>query len=55
MKQINITITLQEAKELCIILSKVDPHHVFTGDLSKRIGQEAVKVMEKETEGTETK
>ena len=54
MKQLNITLTLQEAKELCIILSKVDPHHVFTGDLSKRIGKEAVKLMESETEGQTT-
>jgi hypothetical protein len=55
MKHLNLIITLQEAKELCIILSKVDPHHVFTGDLSKRIGQEAVKVMESKQEGTNDK
>jgi hypothetical protein len=54
MKQINITITLQEAKDICILLSKVDPYHVSFGDLSKRIGQEAVKVMESEKEGQTT-
>jgi len=55
MNNLNLSISLQEAKELCIILSKVDPHGVFTGDLSRRIGKEAVKVMESEKEGTSDK
>jgi hypothetical protein len=46
MATINIEMTLQEAKYVCMFLSKADPLGVCTGGLLSRIDENAKKYIE---------
>jgi hypothetical protein len=53
MQTITVTMTLQEAKNACMIMSKADPLGVFTGELLRRIdgaGQKAFELSVKDAE-----